>query len=174
MRATTEVARNLATFGRLLLQPTFTCSQSTGQTSFTTIKNLKLSTVFLLNRRSVAPLLVLRCKPSHHVKFHMFMPPDTNTLSPPWCTPHNVSTLNNTTNILPYLLESPNLTNIAITNHWLLSWLTSLPLSTLVSSISLILPTKYSVLQQKWIQTPLTTVIKKPVSLSGVKHWIRD
>jgi hypothetical protein len=80
----------------------------------------------------------------------------------------------NTTLILPYLLESPNLTTIYITNHWFLSWLTSLPPSTIVSSISLILFHTHYSSTTKMDSHTLSTVIKKPVSLSGVKHWIRD
>jgi len=156
MRVTTEVTRNLATFGRLLLQPTFTCSQKARVKHHSQLlKILNLSTVFLLNRRSVAPLLVLRCKlvlcpvpyvyairHKYHISTLMYA---AQCVNPP----------NNATNILPYQLESPNLTTIYITNHWFLSWLTSnVPLSTLVSSISLILsPTPITVLQQKWIHT---------------------
>jgi hypothetical protein len=80
----------------------------------------------------------------------------------------------NTTNILPYLLESPYLTPKAVPIQWFLPALTQTH-STIVSSVSLLLNTTLhkTFYNQNGFKSP-TTSLQTPVSLSGFTHCIRD
>merc|ERR1739838_492204 len=118
MRVTTEVTRNLATSDGYSYSQRLLVPKARVKHHSQLLKILKLSTVFLLNCRSVAPLLVLRCKrvlcqvPYVYAVRHQYPISTLKYLA------QCVHPPDNTTPILPYLLESPNLTTIYITNHW--------------------------------------------------------